>query len=88
MTSLTGDDIKQHVLVVLAPYFRRAEIDEKEINDTEDLYELGVFDSLELVNIYAALEKDMGLVAEFEELDDTIPFTSLLGMVTALKKSS
>lgn len=84
MSDLSIGEIKTIVINALSPYLKRAKIALESIDHGEDLYQKRIFDSLELVEIYAEIEQVCNLTPAFEKLPDDTVFTSIDGMVSAL----
>lgn len=84
MSHFSIEEIKTFVIKSLSPYLKRANIMPDIINYDEDLYEKRIFDSLELVEIYAEIEQNYKLAPAFDKLPDDTVFTSINGITFAL----
>ncbi|MDC1213985.1 hypothetical protein N8000_05870 [Rhodospirillales bacterium] len=84
MSDLSIEEIKTHVINALAPFLKRADITSDTLDHDEDLYQKRIFDSLELVEIYAEIEQICHLAPAFDKLPDDTVFTSVNGMTLAL----
>jgi acyl carrier protein len=73
--------IKEIILDMLAGKLNRLGVARKEISNGFDLVRSGLVSSVEYVDMIAGLEKETGVVVDFEEFIDADDFTTVGGLM-------
>jgi len=69
------DELRQQIMHLLEEWAERNESPLPNFADTDDLFELGVVDSMLMVEIVFAVEEATGSVVDFLEVDPEIFYT-------------
>lgn len=75
------DELRQRIMLLLKDWAVRNDSPLPDFDDSDDLFELGVVDSMLMVEIVAAVEEATGSIVDFVEVDPEV-FYTLSGIMT------
>jgi acyl carrier protein len=81
------DDLRQRIMRLLEEWAERNDSPLPDFADTDDLFELGIVDSMLMVEIVSAVEEATGSVVDFLEVDPEI-FYTIAGIMKYAKSAA